>query len=184
MFLSEQAHQEISDEVKTRVKFVIDHMDHSTEIKTPADTFKQLLAEEKALAVIQDADRLDSIGAVGIAHVYSLGGSMDKPIYGERSLKAACQPEFPGSCQEVAGSRASECSTMLFFDKLFHIEGRMKTSKGRELAKARHHSMTRFVRSIRYQINSKFTFWSFNSGINLSLRYMKSLSKKLEMMND
>ena len=143
MYFSFKDHDGISDEIKTRVQFLIEYMGYSTEIKIPADAYKDLMAKEKVLAIVQDADRLDSIGAIGIGRAYTFGGNKNEPIYGEESLRAASQPEFPGCCSEVSGMVG--CSTMIFFNKLFHIEGRMKTVKGKQLARGRHNTMEKFI---------------------------------------
>ncbi|KAF5020144.1 hypothetical protein F66182_7836 [Fusarium sp. NRRL 66182] len=82
---------------------------YSSEIKDPAHT-RALVDEYPELAVVQDADRLDAIGAVGIARTFAFGG---------------------------AKGRTLENTMEHFDDKLLLLEGMMKTAEGRRLAKER-----------------------------------------------
>ncbi|RBR00986.1 hypothetical protein FVER53590_02857 [Fusarium verticillioides] len=82
---------------------------YSSEVKDPART-QALVGKYPELAVVQDADRLDAIGAVGIARTFAFGG---------------------------AKSRTLENTMEHFDDKLLLLEGMMKTEEGRRMAKER-----------------------------------------------
>ena len=71
-----------------------------------------------ATAIVQDADRLDAIGATGIARVFCFGGSRSRPL--------------------------AE-SVQHFHDKLLKLKGLMKTDAGRAAAAARHETMVAFL---------------------------------------
>lgn len=77
---------------------------------------------DPVLMVLQDADRLDAIGAIGIARAFSYGSSRNNPIY--------LPPDEHG---------AMEPSTVRhFYDKLLRIKDLMNTDTGRKMAGERH----------------------------------------------
>ncbi|KAM5352474.1 hypothetical protein ACJ41O_005197 [Fusarium nematophilum] len=82
---------------------------YSSEVKDPART-RALVEAYPELAVVQDADRLDAIGAVGIARTFAFGG---------------------------AKGRTLENTMDHFDDKLLLLEGMMKTEEGRRMARER-----------------------------------------------
>ena len=127
-------------------------MGYSTEIKIPADEYKQIIAKEKALSVVQDADRLDAIGAIGIARAFTFGGSKKRGLYCAKAIEAISQEQFPGECPEKVSDKDG-ATLMHFFDKLFHIEAKMKTSKGKQLAGQRQKVMEQFVRDLGEEVS-------------------------------
>ncbi|EEY14279.1 HD domain containing protein [Verticillium alfalfae VaMs.102] len=84
---------------------------YSSEVKDP-NAVVALLARVPELAVVQDADRLDAIGAVGVGRCFTFGGAKG----GGRGLQGAIDH---------------------FEEKLLRIEGMMKTEAGRRLAAER-----------------------------------------------
>lgn len=90
------------------------------------------------LRVHQDADRIDAIGAIGIARTFAFGGARNLPMYvpGE-SL------EFDNFFVESPGKRTS--SIAHFYEKLLKLRGDMHTMTGKRLAETRHDRMERFL---------------------------------------
>lgn len=81
--------------------------------------------------IVQDADRLDALGAIGIARCFAYGGKKGRPIFEPKDLMVYFQEK-----RDVC--KASERSSIAhFYDKLFHIPDRMNTRKGKEIAKER-----------------------------------------------
>lgn len=93
-----------------RVQTICSGVSYSTEVKDPSRT-AALVEEYPELGVVQDADRLDAIGAVGVGRLFTYGGARTK-----RDMAA----------------------TMEHLDeKLVRLEGMMKTEEGRRLARER-----------------------------------------------
>lgn len=92
--------------------------------------------------VFQDADRLDAIGAIGIARTFTVGGALDRPMY---------DPLDPFL---ESGRAANDKENTLdhFFVKLFHLSDRMQTVTGQELAGERTARMKRFLADLADEI--------------------------------
>src|SRR5690554_5189464 len=88
--------------------------------------------------IVQDADRLDAIGAIGIARTFAYGGKVDQPIY---------DPTVPPKKNQNKESYVSERSHTInhFYEKLLLIENRMNTPTGKLLAKERTDYMKGFL---------------------------------------
>jgi len=142
----------VTTTVQARIRYIIDHMGYSTEIKYSKEDYAVIVAKEKALPIVQDADRLDAIGAVGIARCFTFGGAKKRALYGEKDIEAAAtQMEYPGDCPEMVSAKDG-ATLMHFFDKLFHLKDKMKTEKGREMAEKRHQVMVQFAKSMKDEV--------------------------------
>lgn len=87
---------------------------------------------------VQDADRLDAIGAIGIARCFAYGGYAGRLMY---------DPDLPPVLHATAEAYKAAKGTSLnhFYEKLFLLKDRMNTSSGRALAESRHQVMQDFV---------------------------------------
>ena len=87
---------------------------------------------------VQDADRLDALGAIGIARTFAYGGSHNRAIY---------DPELPPRTAMNQAQYYSSKSTSLnhFYEKLFLLEGMMNTETGKAIARKRTQYMQQFV---------------------------------------
>lgn len=87
---------------------------------------------------VQDADRLDALGAIGIARTFAYGGSHNCAIY---------DPELPPRTAMNQAQYYSSKSTSLnhFYEKLFLLEGMMNTETGKAIARKRTQYMQQFV---------------------------------------
>lgn len=93
----------------TKVQTVCLAVSYSSEVKNP-DSVKRVLAGHPELAVVQDADRLDAIGAVGIGRTFTFGGAKNQTM---------------------------EKTMAHFEEKLVRLQGMMKTEIGRTMARER-----------------------------------------------
>lgn len=100
-----------SPDLAAKVQKLCLHVSYTNEVKNP-DAVSKCLEEIPELAVVQDADRLDAIGAVGIGRAFAYGGAK-------------------------APDRGLQGCVDHFVEKLERLEGMMKTGRGKELARER-----------------------------------------------
>ena len=87
---------------------------------------------------VQDADRLDAMGAIGIARCFAYGGHAGRQMY---------DPSIPPVMHETAEAYKAATGTSLnhFHEKLFLLKERMNTVSARTIAEDRHRYMEDFV---------------------------------------
>jgi len=92
----------------------------------------------KELDVVQDADRLDAIGAIGIARVFNYGGFKGNEIYNPE-----IRPNLDMTKEEYKKGR--QPSINHFYEKLLLLRDLMNTKTGREMAQERHEFMLKYL---------------------------------------
>jgi len=103
-------------------------------------------AKTKEAAVVQDADRLDGLGAIGIARVFSVGGLLRRKIY-------AAEDPFG-----TTGRPLDDLENTLdhFFVKLFKTADSLRTAAGREEGKRRLETMRAYLRELGRELGKEF----------------------------
>lgn len=89
--------------------------------------------------IVQDADRLDALGAIGIARTFAYGGAKGREIYNPRR-----KPVMHSSARSY--SKNTSPTINHFYEKLLLIKGRMNTPAGKRMASSRHRFMLEFLR--------------------------------------
>jgi uncharacterized protein len=100
--------------------------------------FDKAAFRSKELDIVQDADRLDAMGAIGIARTFSYGGFKGREIY---------NPEIPPNLNMTKEEYKSSAAPSInhFYEKLLLLKDKMNTSTGKQLAKQRHHFMELYL---------------------------------------
>ncbi|HXJ97824.1 MAG TPA: HD domain-containing protein [Gelidibacter sp.] len=100
------------------------------------------------LDVVQDADRLDAIGAIGIARTFNYGGFKNRPLF-DPSIK----PNLEMTKAEYKASTAPTINH--FYEKLLFLKDKMNTKTGLQMAKERHAYMEQFLDQFHAEWNGE-----------------------------
>jgi uncharacterized protein len=90
------------------------------------------------LQIVQDADRLDALGAIGIARTFNYGGFKNRPLYNPEIA-----PNLNMSKKEYKNSAAPTLNH--FYEKLLLLKDKMNTETGKQIAAQRHRFMEEFL---------------------------------------
>lgn len=110
-------------------------------VDTPMSTFEG--------AVVQDADRLDALGAVGIARTFAYGGSKGRSLY-----RPEIEPEKHDNFEDYKGSKAPTINH--FYEKLLLLKDQMNTTTGRLMAESAHEYMVDFLERFYAEWEGKY----------------------------
>ena len=91
--------------------------------------------------ILQDADRLDAIGAIGLARVFSFSGSNNRPFY---------DPKDPFSKNRNLND--NKWAIDHFYEKLLTLEEKMNTKTGKTIAKKRTKTLKDFLKELKNEI--------------------------------
>lgn len=126
--------QHVTDFVIDQVVYIIDNISFKNSIGK-----SDRIPITKELQVIQDADRLDAIGAIGIARAFNYGGFKNRVLY-DPSIK----PNLNQTKEEYKKGKAPTINH--FYEKLFLLKDKMNTETGKTMAQERHEYMEYFLK--------------------------------------
>ncbi len=125
--------QNVDEDMIVHVTNIIDHMSFKNSFDTDKNAFSS-----KEMEVVQDADRLDAIGAIGIARCFNYGGFKNRALYNPE-----IEPNLNMSKSEYKNSDAPTLNH--FYEKLLLLKDQMNTKTGQQIALERHHYMEGFL---------------------------------------
>ncbi|MCP1299735.1 HD domain-containing protein [Chryseobacterium sp. S0630] len=127
-FLEEQ---NVSEEIIQKVLFVIENISFKNRDQAPENPPIEL-------QIVQDADRIDAIGAIGIARTFNFGGFKNNLMY-----HPDMKPKLGMSKEEYKKSNGTTINH--FYEKLLLLKDMMNTEKGKQMAQERHNYMLNFL---------------------------------------
>lgn len=121
----------LSKDKSEHIRKIINHLSFKQRLEnSPIDSIE--------FQIVQDADRLDAMGAIGIARAFHYGGYKNRALY---------DPEVvPRKYKSAEAYKKSDAPTINhFYEKLFLLKDLMNTATGKKLAQERHDYMVSFV---------------------------------------
>ena len=123
------------------IQQIIRNMSFKSSLETLSFTSKEM-------EVVQDADRLDAIGAIGIARAFTYGGFKNRELYNPEIL-----PALNMSKEEYKTSTAPTINH--FYEKLLLLKDKMNTKTGIRIAEGRHQFMLSYLEQFYNEWNGK-----------------------------
>ena len=124
----------VKKKVVRHVVKIIEHISFKNSLGKP----KKRPFKSKELEVVQDADRLDAIGAIGIARAFNYGGFKNREIY---------NPDIAPNLKlsKKAYKKSTAPTINHFYEKLLLLKDKMNTATGKKLAESRHQFMLEYL---------------------------------------
>jgi len=119
--------------VINHVIHIIKHISFKNSLDDKTKSFNSI-----ELKVVQDADRLDAIGAIGIARCFNYGGFKNRALYDPEIL-----PNLEMDKETYKNSTAPTINH--FYEKLLLLKDRMNTNSGKKIALSRHDFMVEYL---------------------------------------
>ncbi|MEM8999027.1 MAG: HD domain-containing protein [Bacteroidota bacterium] len=132
---------------KETVAHVVNIIRHIS-FKNSLDQSGKATFRSKELQVVQDADRLDAMGAIGIARTFNYGGFKNRQLY-----NPAIAPNLNMTKAEYKMSKAPTINH--FYEKLLLLKDQMNTKAGKKLAEQRHLFMLDYLKQFYREWNGQ-----------------------------
>lgn len=123
--------QQVAESIINEVKLIIKNMSYKASLG-------QVAYHSKEMEIVQDADRLDAIGAIGIARAFNYGGFKNRAMH---------DPEIePGRNLSKEAYKNTQAPTINhFYEKLLLLKDKMNTTTAKAIAQQRHNYMEGFL---------------------------------------
>ena len=135
--------EKVPTEIGKHVIKIIKNMSFKNSLDTKTKKFTS-----KELEVVQDADRLDAIGAIGIARCFNYGGYKNRALYNPKIL-----PNLNMTKEEYKNSDTPTINH--FYEKLLLLKDKMNTSSGKKIAESRHQFMEAYLQQFYNEWDGK-----------------------------
>ena len=139
-FLNEQ---KVHATIIEHVVHIIKNISFKNSFDTASESFTSI-----ELEVVQDADRLDAIGAIGIARCFNYGGFKNRALYDPEII-----PDLKMTKDTYKSSTAPTINH--FYEKLLLLKDQMNTASGKKIANNRHQFMERYLQQFYDECNGK-----------------------------
>lgn len=125
----------------SQVLFIIKHISFKNSAEVPANPPLEL-------QIVQDADRLDALGAIGIARAFHFGGYKNNPLH---------HPDIPPNLNQSKEEYKKSRSTTInhFYEKLLLLKDLMNTPTAQEMAQERHNFILSFLQQFHREWQSE-----------------------------
>ena len=134
--------QNIEEEIIAQVLYVIQNISFKNRGEAPSSPSIEL-------QIVQDADRLDAIGAIGIARTFNFGGFKNNLMYDPN-----LPPQLNMTKEEYKKSNGTTINH--FYEKLLLLKDLMNTSEAKKIAEKRHQIMLNFLDDFYNEWNVSF----------------------------
>lgn len=128
----------VDPEVISHVENIIRHMSFKAGFDGPGFYSTEM-------GIVQDADRLDAIGAIGIARVFTYGGFKGREIYNPE-----IEPNLNMTKEEYKNMAAPSINH--FYEKLLLLKDKMNTAAGKQMAEQRHRFMLTYLQQFYSEV--------------------------------
>lgn len=129
---------DVSNEIVIHIQQIIRHISFKS-------GFDKAAFYSTELAIVQDADRLDAIGAIGIARAFNYGGFKGRELY-----DPGIKPNLNMTKAEYKNSTAPTINH--FYEKLLLLKDKMNTETGKALAAQRHDFMLAYLKQFYSEV--------------------------------